>query len=175
MQIFLESALFFWLNVLIFPVGRYADIKSSTGGHFYGLTEGIKFSRDKDGRINVKKNVLGSGVFLAIGIACAMFLAPFAGLMIIAPLGFYSFFQTYLNYTSRRRGRENQIKTLRSLHRGDEVYLGFLTTRNGKSYYKLFPWIYVTGLDVDSGAAQLEVQRLIVAHSHRPESEWFPA
>jgi len=165
------------------------DWQSSKNFIYQGLTEGNKFATDKYGYFDVKKNLLLSAVMMAaVGVAGFYgvfapepFVAMFAGVMCGIPIllrgGAY-----VKNIAAAKRGRVRQIEFLRQLKSyksfekpEEEIAVLFnpllLTTRGGRTYYKLFGWIYS---EKPLAEAVDELQQKLADLSVRDESLWFP-
>jgi hypothetical protein len=169
---FFESFIWNLIVWVVYWAGRYADLWSSRDQIYYGLTEGTRFWRDKDGLIDAKRNVIGSAVWFAIGVALYFFVTG-GGWIFIAPLGAYSFVQCLLNVRVKAKNRQRQIRVLSALRDGLGPNLGLLATQNGKSFYELFQWVSTT--EADPVEAASIVFNKLVALSQKPETEWFPA
>lgn len=169
--------LIYAISVAILAYGRYADIKSSKDFLYYGLTEGFAFSRDADGMFDLKKNLIGSAVFLA-ATTIAAFFVPLPAALANTIFGVVSFvIAKFHNEKKKANARERQIKILEEFREGGQPYLGPLVTRNGKSFYGLFRWIFVTNLDLNDAQAVMAAESILylrigdLAHQDNP----FPA
>lgn len=166
------------LSVALLAYGRYRDIQSSKDFIYYGLEEGFAFSRDADGNFNYKKNLIGSGAFLAIT-TIAAFWAPYPAALANTILGVISFaIAVFHNEKKKRNNRERQIDILTQFRNGDSPSFGGVTTRNGKTFYGLFRWIFVENVDVTDSdqvvAAQRELYGRLRTLAQQDPSTWFP-
>src|SRR4051812_41453897 len=105
-----ETPIFFAVWVAWFVFGKGYDSFKSLNFDWYGLQEGNKLWRTKDGLFDVKKNTIAASIFLTIscligilshswGAGAALLIAGGPGLTI----------QGYLNARKRKKNRAKQI------------------------------------------------------------------
>lgn len=148
---------------LIYAGGRGADIWSSRNYLAYGLSEANKWFQKADGSFDTQKNVIASGVWLAVTFAVGLVYAWGAGSVLLL-YGFYSYAQAYLNFKAKKEMRAVQTAALTDLRNGLQVNLGWLITRKptGRKYFAYFPWVYSANPDDAQATAEiLERLRLL--------------
>ncbi|HEX8289816.1 MAG TPA: hypothetical protein VF556_17675 [Pyrinomonadaceae bacterium] len=188
--------LILWIaGAVVSPIGIKKDADSSKDFQYHGLTEGNSKADDEHGFFAYKKNLILSYICMSVGII-AGFLAillvkdkDVAGAVMIIGGGLAGGFgamrwrQAIKNDEAKIRGREKQTQFLRALRDyqsfekpENELPVMFngqhFTTRNGRTYYKLFGYIYSENPDQSSAISELQAK--LAALSLKPENEWFP-
>lgn len=188
------AAILFHVGLFFAIVAVVLDWQSSKNFIYYGLTEFNRWTTDKFGFFNVRKNLIISFAMLAlVAVAgCLGYAAEkesektfaflVAGVFSLLPTGLrgWAYFD---NKAAAKRGRDKQIKLLRELRAcaesggtEDDIAMLFnphkINRRGGRTYYFLFGWMYSE--NPDYYAALAEIQSRLAALSLTDEARWFP-
>lgn len=179
-------------TMIVMPIGFYIDASGSLIMQYYGGTEGNKLFADKYGYFSrsgvIKDAAIAAGLLTASTIVWLYAPVDFKAVSVILLCGLSSILpwaRGLNNIKIRRVSRENQIKSLKELHKivadGGDTAIFWNTQRinlvweSGRIRYKRFGWIYRDGVSAENKDIALrEIEAEIEAISQRPQSEWFP-
>lgn len=188
----MHSDLFFFGSLITLIIGTFFDIRSSMKFSFYGAAEAVRLWQDEYGFFDLKKNLFWFGSFIAAMLAIKfLWLGNQTGIVFYI-LGAGRLGAGLYNESGLRKNRIKQKETLSKLFvqaaNGvtdpshptiNSIFRPLpIRVRNDRAFYKLFGWIFA---NVPVGTSSelptnkiLELRRTIIAHSQRPQSEWFP-
>lgn len=162
--------------LVLFAVSRWLDILTSVDGRYFGLSEANKLWANKDGDMDVTKNLMVSAIIAAAVLVPAAIWDPYASLILV-PFIAGGFYISFKNRSVAKKNRAKQIEYLRLIRAGNwpAQELGWPITRNGKTFYGLFRWVYSTKpTSQGTGDAVFDMQGKLQTLAESPESEWFP-
>jgi hypothetical protein len=183
-----ESPIFFAVFAALFVTGKLYDSYSSLHFDWYGLQEGNKLMRDKDGLFNFKKNNFVAGAIVALSCVIGLVSHSWGAGAALLVVGGPSFFVLgFFNFQSKKKNRKKQIEILKQLRNDPTVIpdigqssLGghMMITTNGRSYFEPFQFLSIqTGVGPGQDATQDDVNKVysaIVNYARNVEPDkWF--
>jgi hypothetical protein len=172
-----ESPLFFVFWATWFWVGHLLDANSSQHFEWYGLEEGNKLIRTKDGTFDATKDTILTVVYFAVSCLIGVVAHSWgAGCALLIVGGPFLTYQSFVNKSAKKQKRAQQIAILTAFRNdpdAPEPNLGMMITMNGRSYFELFHFLSLplpAGSQDTINAVWAEIKRY--AHEVPPE-QWF--
>jgi len=178
----------FIIGVVVFLIGNYWDAyRTSSKFQWYGLHETNPLWKDQYGFFDAKKNLLWMIVPVAAILVIAFFFDYWMGAGIfLGVIGIVRFLVGFSNERKMKKERLRQTDVLTRLRQqadsgntdplSAEIQNIFrpipLRSGGGRAWYSLFGWLWVEAPDQAAGMHPL--RQKVIAHSQKPQTEWFP-
>jgi hypothetical protein len=139
-----ESPEYFLVVLALYVVACALDVWSSKKtSWYYGIYEGNKFARDKDGEFDEHKNLEFKAGLLGISVAIGILSHSWgAGCALLIASAVYLPIAAYLNFAKAKKGRKQQQAVIDVMRTGGQVSMTFVA-QNGKYFAQLFHWLWV--------------------------------
>lgn len=153
----LQSPIALFIGLAILAFGCYSDAQSSKDFKYFGMDE-KNYARDKNGDFSLKIYIIAftaiGGTMAAVNLLVDEWIAKGFTTLAVTVIGLIAFGYSLINKQKKRKMRELQIRVL--ANRG--WYGMTFRTRNARSFYGLFRWIYSTNPDVETAIREVNTQ-----------------
>lgn len=165
--------LFFWFSFFICVAGTGLDFYSSLGFQYWGMREGTKFLRDKNGFFSEKRYLLLAAAGCVIPFVIYFLDRDYGwaiGFVFIV-IGAVRGFVGYRNLEKRKRARERQTAVLRKAQTDAPLDLTVYRYKGKRYFANLFGAFYSDEQNYETAYSQIEAK--VRALAAEPETNWF--